>query len=153
MSARPEARAAYRRMQPVDVDAVVAIEVTVYSHPWTTGNFTDSLSAGYECWVQEEAGEMVAYAVMMVAAGEAHLLNLSVAAPHQRRGHGKDFVRFLAGVARQGGAERLYLEVRPSNLAARGLYQRMGFSQIGMRRGYYPAIGGREDALVMELVI
>jgi len=153
MSAQPEAASAYRRMQPLDVDPVVAIEVTVYSHPWTPGNFSDSLAAGYECWVQEDAGGIVAYAVMMVAAGEAHLLNLSVATPRQGRGYGKAFVRFLAGVARKGGADRIYLEVRPSNVAARRLYQRMGFAQIGVRRGYYPATQGREDALVMELTV
>lgn len=133
-----------------DVARVAAIEATVYSHPWTVGNFTDSLEADYDCWALECAGELVGYAVMMVAVGEAHLLNLSVAAPWQGRGLGADFVRFLLARARALGAERLYLEVRPSNAAARALYASAGFTRIGVRRGYYPAADGREDALVME---
>lgn len=150
MSARPEAVLDYRRMRMGDVSRVAEIETTVYTHPWTAGNFSDSLEAGYECWVLERQGELVGYAVMMVAAGEAHLLNLSIAAEHQGQGLGEDFVRFLLKVARQGHASKIYLEVRPSNAAARALYAKTGFTQIGLRRGYYPAASGREDALVME---
>lgn len=153
MSARPDPVLAYRRMGSADIRAVTGIESTVYSHPWTRGNFIDSLEAGYECWVLERRGELVGYAVMMVAAGEAHLLNLSVAATCQGEGLGTDFVRFLMKVAGDEGAERVYLEVRPTNLAARALYARTGFVQIGVRRGYYPASGGREDALVMERIV
>ncbi|MGE5525878.1 MAG: ribosomal protein S18-alanine N-acetyltransferase [Rhodospirillaceae bacterium] len=150
MSARPEAVLDYRRMRMSDVPRVAEIEATVYTHPWTAGNFSDSLEAGYECWVLERQGELVGYAVMMVAAGEAHLLNLSIAAAHQGQGLGEDFVRLLLKIARQGRASKIYLEVRPSNAAARALYAKTGFTQIGLRRGYYPAASGREDALVME---
>jgi ribosomal-protein-alanine N-acetyltransferase len=108
------------------------------------------VEAGYDCWVLEQQGALAGYAVMMVAAGEAHLLNLSVASDHQGQGLGADFVRFLVRVARQGGAARMYLEVRPSNAVARALYAKTGFTQIGVRRAYYPAASGREDAIVME---
>lgn len=150
MSARPEALLDYRRMRAPDVARVAQIEVTLYSHPWTSGNFADSVDAGYECWILERQHELAGYAVMAVAAGEAHLLNLSVASSHQRLGLGADFVRFLLKIARDQGAEKLYLEVRPSNAAARALYEKAGFAQIGIRRDYYPAASGREDAIVME---
>jgi ribosomal-protein-alanine N-acetyltransferase len=150
MSARPEAALEYRRMRADEVARIAAIEATIYSHPWTAGNFADSVEAGYDCWVLEQQGALAGYAVMMVAAGEAHLLNLSVASDHQGQGLGADFVRFLVRVARQGGAARMYLEVRPSNAVARALYAKTGFTQIGVRRAYYPAASGREDAIVME---
>lgn len=150
MSARPEAVLEYRRMRADDVARVAAIERAIYTHPWTAGNFTDSIDAGYECWVLEQGGAVVGYAGMMAAAGEAHLLNLSIAAEQQGRGLGADFVRFLVKAAREARAAKIYLEVRPSNAPARALYARMGFTQIGVRRGYYPAVSGREDAIVME---
>jgi [ribosomal protein S18]-alanine N-acetyltransferase len=153
MSARPEAVLDYRRMRAGDVARVADIERTIYSHPWTVGNFSDSVDAGYECWVLERDGELVGYAVMMVAAGEAHLLNLSVAAAHQGRGLGADFVRLLLKIARREGAAKVYLEVRPSNAGARALYAKTGFTAIGLRRDYYPAASGREDAIVMERLI
>ena len=153
MSARLEAELTYRRMAVGDLDRVVDIEVTIYSHPWTRGNFADSIAAGYQCWVSEYADEIVGYGVLMVAADEAHLLNVSIAAPRQRQGLGADLLRFLFKVARQGGARKIFLEVRPSNIGARALYARTGFTQIGLRRGYYPAADGHEDAIVMERML
>jgi len=153
MSARPEAVLEYRRMRTGHVARVAEIENTIYTHPWTPGNFYDSVDAGYECWVLERERNVIGYAVMMVAAGEAHLLNLSIASEHQRRGLGEDFVRFLLKAARDGGADKIYLEVRPSNAAARALYAKAGFTQIGVRRDYYPARPGREDAIVMERAV
>jgi [ribosomal protein S18]-alanine N-acetyltransferase len=150
MSARPETMLDYRPMRTADVPSVAVIESTIYTHPWTAGNFRDSLDAGYECWILERRGEVAGYAVMMVGAGEGHLLNFSIAAVHQGQGLGADFVRFLLELARGAGVERVYLEVRPSNAVARALYAKMGFTQIGVRRGYYPAVSGREDAIVME---
>jgi ribosomal-protein-alanine N-acetyltransferase len=88
-----------------------------------------------------------------VAAGEAHLLNLSIAAAHQGRRLGTDFVRLLLKIARREGAAKVYLEVRPSNAGARALYAKTGFAAIGLRRDYYPAASGREDAIVMERLI
>lgn len=139
-----------RLMTGADLAAVEAIERAVYTHPWTRGNFADSLAAGYQCWVMARDGEVAGYAVTMVAADEAHLLNLSIAAPLQRRGLGGELLEFTLQLARDCGARTVYLEVRESNSAARTLYARHGFAEIGIRRGYYPAHAGREDAVTME---
>jgi ribosomal-protein-alanine N-acetyltransferase len=138
-------------MSEADLAEVVAIEQAIYSHPWTTGNFADSLRAGYDCRTWRMAGELIGYFVLMSAAGEAHLLNLSVAASHQRRGHGAALLREAARIARSRGARAVFLEVRPSNQAAHRLYTRFGFRKVGLRREYYPADAGREDALVLSL--
>jgi ribosomal-protein-alanine N-acetyltransferase len=141
----------YRRMTADDLDTVVAIENEIYPHPWTRGNFSDSLIAGYHCWIMELGGEIVGYSVVMIAAGEAHLLNMSIAAEWQRRGLGRELLKFLLKLARDFHAHKIYLEVRPSNIAGRRLYASAGFSEIATRRGYYPATRGREDAVIMEL--
>jgi ribosomal-protein-alanine N-acetyltransferase len=140
----------YRPMTVNDLDAVMAIEKVVYPHPWTRGNFSDSLHSGYHCWIMEAGGEIIGYTVVMIAAGEAHLLNLSIAAQWQRHGHGRELLEFLLGIARDCGAVKIFLEVRPTNTAGLGLYAGAGFSEIAIRRGYYPGHDGREDAIVME---
>jgi [ribosomal protein S18]-alanine N-acetyltransferase len=137
-------------MTSSDLDAVAAIEATAYPYPWTRGNFGDSLEAGYHCWVVECAGVTSGYTVVMVAAGEAHLLNLTIDAPMQKRGVGRELLNFVLKLARDYGAQRMFLEVRPSNTAARALYAAAGFFEIALRRDYYPAGGGREDAIVLE---
>lgn len=145
--------AVFRRMSADDLSAVVAIEQRIYTHPWTQGNFSDSLNAGYECWMMESEGELVAYAVVMTAAGEAHLLNISVQADRQGQGLGTAMLHFLFKLARDYRAGMMFLEVRASNTGARALYVREGFSEIGVRKGYYPAgVPGqswREDAITM----
>ena len=136
------------RMREAELDEVVALENSVYSHPWTRGNFSDSLRAGYECWTWRTERELVGYLVLTAAAGEAHLLNLSVAVARQREGHGSTLLREALQLARLRGARELFLEVRPSNLAAQALYANSGFRRIAVRHDYYPGRGGREDALV-----
>jgi ribosomal-protein-alanine N-acetyltransferase len=150
MSAQLEAVPAYRRMISADLDAVMAIEREIYPHPWTRGNFADALNAGYHCWALECAGFLAGYGVVTAVAGESHLLNLSIAAPWQRCGLGRELLRFLMGIAHDYGARRLLLEVRPSNARAIAIYEKAGFRRIGVRRGYYPGHEGREDAVVME---
>jgi ribosomal-protein-alanine N-acetyltransferase len=143
-----------RRIQPLveaDLAAVLAIERELYEFPWTDANFGDSLKAGYSCWSYVEEGRFIGYAVIMLAAGEAHLLNLSIAAAAQRRGHGSRLLAHVVRAAQEYGARVLFLEVRPSNVPAQRLYAAHGFHQIGVRRGYYPAQDGREDALVLSL--
>ena len=151
MSAQLDALPRYRRMTAFDLDAVAAIEQAEYPHPWTRGNFSDSLEAGYHCWVAECGGVLAGYAAIMVAAGEAHLLNLTVSAPWQRQGIGRAFLAFALKLARDYGAQKMFLEVRPTNSAARALYTSAGFSEVAVRRDYYPAGPGREDAVVLGL--
>jgi len=138
-------------MREQDLAEVMAIEAAIYTHPWSRGNFADSLVAGYECRTWRLDGDLLGYFVLMVAAGEAHLLNLSIAPAHQRRGHGTTLLREASVIARARGARAIFLEVRPSNRGAQALYTRFGFRKIGTRRGYYPAHAGREDALVLTL--
>jgi len=140
-------------MREPDLPQVLAIENAIYTHPWTQGNFADSLHAGYDCRTWRVDGELVGYFVLMAAAGEAHLLNLSIAASHQRKGHGEALLREAVSLARLRGAKNMFLEVRPSNRGAQALYTRFGFRKIAVRRGYYPAHSGREDALVLSLAL
>jgi [ribosomal protein S18]-alanine N-acetyltransferase len=143
--------AAFRPMRVEDLATILLIEQAIYSHPWTLGNFRDSLYAGYSCWVMEYGGDLVGYGVLMVGVDEAHLLNLSVAANQQRRGLGRTLLYHFVDIARGCQAERLLLEVRPSNRAARALYDGAGFRELYVRRDYYPSRTGREDAILMGL--
>lgn len=136
-------------MNARDLNEIVAIEDTVYPFPWTRGNFTDSLTAGYSTWVCRVGGELVGYAVVMMAVDEAHLLNISVDKRRQGMGFGARLLRHAMGVARALGARSLLLEVRPSNERALELYRHFGFVRIGVRKAYYPAHEGREDAMVL----
>lgn len=140
-------------MTESDLAEVCAVENAIYSHPWTRGNFADSLRAGYECWTWRSDGMLAGYFVLLVAAGEAHLLNLSIAAEWQRKGYGSALLREAMRIGRTAGARNLFLEVRPSNAAAKALYERFGFRQVSRRRDYYPAQVGREDALVLTLAL
>jgi len=144
----------YAPMTAIDLDDVVAVEQDIYPFPWTRGNFADSLNAGYSGWVLRSAdGSLQAYGIVMIAPDEAHLLNLSVARGFQRCGLGWRTLEWMAAAAREHGARTLLLEVRPSNPAALRLYERYGFQRIGVRRGYYPAHDGREDAIVMRIAL
>lgn len=138
-----------RDMSRADVDAVLSIERQVNSHPWTRGNFNDSLANGHICKVYEDAKGMVGYAVLMPVLDEVHLLDISIASAYQRTGLGGKLLSDMLALARELKFERVILEVRRSNLAANALYRKAGFSEIGLRRGYYPADIGREDAIVM----
>ena len=140
-------------MRDADLAEVLAVENAIYSHPWTRGNFADSLRAGYQCWTWRLGNELIGYFILLVAAGEGHLLNLSVAAARQRSGHGSALLMEAMRMARARGAQHLFLEVRPSNLGAKALYRRFGFRQVSVRPGYYPAHAGREDALVLTLAL
>lgn len=153
MSARPESSLVFRPLCAPDLNILMAIEPTLYSHPWTYGNFADSLAAGHSCWVCEREGTMLGYGVLMLALDEAHLLNISVAGPFQGRGYGRALLYHLIAVARNHGARTMFLEVRPSNHVAIGLYEGAGFNEFSVRKGYYPAHGGREDAVLMGLTL
>ncbi|MBL8520884.1 MAG: ribosomal protein S18-alanine N-acetyltransferase [Betaproteobacteria bacterium] len=138
-------------MREEDLADVAAIEATVYAFPWTLGNFRDSLAAGYQCSTAWIGRELVAYAVVMLALDEAHLLNVAVAAHWQGHGIGRRYMHHLIESARRQKLDMLFLEVRPSNAIGRHLYATLGFKQLGVRRDYYPAVTGREDALFLGL--
>lgn len=153
MSALLRPEVSYRRMRAADLAVVAGLEKSLYAFPWSLGNFRDSVEAGYDCWVACHGGQVIGYAILMVALDEAHLLNIAVAAPWQNRGIGRAFLHFMLGVARQAKCQIVYLEVRPSNLAARHLYRDAGFQQIAIRPSYYPAAAGREDALFLGITL
>jgi ribosomal-protein-alanine N-acetyltransferase len=138
-----------RTMRESDVPTVLAIDKSAYEFPWTEGIFRDCLRVGYHCRVLEQFYAIQAYGVMSVAADEAHLLNLCVRPQAQRQGFGRKMLSHLVDLACRAGADTLLLEVRVSNQPAIALYMAMGFSEIGQRKRYYPARGGREDALIL----
>ena len=151
LSTLPAPELSFLAMREQDLDTVAAIEADVYVFPWTIGNFRDSLLSGYDCWGCWTDDELIGYAVVMTALDEAHLLNFAVASRWQRRGVGAAFLQFLIDCERGDKRDMLYLEVRPSNADGLRLYARFGFKQLGLRRDYYPAMIGREDALFLGL--
>lgn len=142
-------------MQTADVEQVMAIENSVYPHPWTRGNFMDSLASGYEAWVAREPDfRLAGYFLAMPVVDELHLLNISVRADLQGQGLGLMLLDRVVGLARDQGMLSILLEVRPSNRRALAVYERYGFVRIGLRKAYYPAAGQtREDAIVMRLCL
>jgi ribosomal-protein-alanine N-acetyltransferase len=138
-------------MRPEDLDAVVAAEARAHPFPWTRGHFADSLAAGHGSWLCRADDRLLGYAVLLPGVEEMEILNITVLPEYQRRGFGGRLLAHLLDVARGHRAARMLLEVRPGNAAALALYRRCGFAEIGRRRGYYPAEGGREDAIVMAL--
>ncbi|MCB1790206.1 MAG: ribosomal protein S18-alanine N-acetyltransferase [Gammaproteobacteria bacterium] len=137
-----------RPMSLDDLGKVVAVEHSAYSHPWSEGILRDCLRVGYSCWVCLLDGEIVGHAVMSLAVGESHLLNICVGPSWQGRGLGRRMLRRMFRVASEHNADTMFLEVRESNRSARALYEGEGFVEIGQRREYYPAERGREDAIV-----
>ena len=149
-----------RPMSIDDLDAIMRIEPTLYSHPWTRGNFSDSLNSGYSAWVLYDVNkqnDIIGYALMMIVIDEAHLLNISVAKTYQKQGFGKLLLNHIMDKARSYGAANMFLEVRVSNASAISLYEAIGFNEMAIRRAYYPTSSpeknGREDALLMGFAL
>jgi ribosomal-protein-alanine N-acetyltransferase len=142
----------YVPMRTADVDEVWALEQSVFAHPWSRANFVDSLASGYDGRLLRDArGALVGYYLLMYAVDEAHLLDVAVAAGRQGQGLGRYLLDKAAARAREQGMESILLEVRPSNERALQVYKKYGYSEIGRRKGYYPAHEGqREDAIVMR---
>ena len=139
----------FRRMQESDLDVVLAVEFAAFSHPWTRGIFLDCIRSGHECWLAFSGQQQVGHGVLSAAAGESHLLNITIKPESQGNGYGLALLDHLMQQAKARDAEVTFLEVRESNQSAARLYERYGFNEIGRRKNYYPAVGGREDALVM----
>ena len=140
-----------RRMTEADVDAVMIIERHVYPFPWTDGIFRDCLRVGYGCWIIDRDAENHGYCVMMVGGGDAHVLNLCVKPESRGQGLGRIMLVHMMDKARRLAVQTLLLEVRPSNRPAIQLYHSVGFNEIGVRKDYYPAHNGHEDALILAL--
>lgn len=138
-----------RPMTGHDLIAVMEVESAAYEFSWTLPIFRDCLRVGCHCYVYETPQGIIGHGIMTVAVGECHLLNICVHPDHQRRGLGEGMVLFLLDVARQMKAHMALLEVRASNVAAYRLYTKMGFDEVGLRKSYYPARGGREDAIIL----
>jgi ribosomal-protein-alanine N-acetyltransferase len=149
----PQRLVRFRAMTPFDVAGVAAVERSSYPFPWSEGIFRDCLRVGYLCRVAECDGEIVAYGIVAMGAGEAHILNLCVNEAMRGRGIGRQMLKLLVERSAEAGMQDVFLEVRPSNLHAIALYQSVGFIEVGRRRGYYQAVEGREDALVLKLSI
>ncbi|MBA3773766.1 MAG: ribosomal protein S18-alanine N-acetyltransferase [Ramlibacter sp.] len=144
--------AGFEPLTEARLDDVLVVEQAAYSQPWTRGNFTDSLQAGYQAQVLHADGTVLGYFVAMKGVDEVHLLNLTVAPAHQRQGWGRLMLDALALWARGQGAQWLWLEVRASNVRAQHIYESHGYRHVGERKSYYPAAQGRrEDAVVMSL--
>lgn len=140
-------------MLETDIDAVLDVEYSAYSHPWTRGIFLDCVKSGYECWMLFRGAQQVGHAVLTAAAGESHLLNLTIKPESQGNGFGRYLLQHMLVRAQQRQADVCFLEVRASNTAAIALYDQIGFNEIGRRKNYYPMAGGSEDALVMAFTL
>ena len=141
----------FREMREADLSAVLENELRAYTYPWTLGNFRDCLAERKDCRVAELEGQIIGHGVTSVGAGEAHILNVCISRDRQGHGFGRALLAHLLDRARLLGAELVFLEVRVSNRVAVELYESAGFNAIGLRRNYYPAAFGHEDAQVMAL--
>ncbi len=140
-----------RLMHHDDLAMVSDIERRSYDFPWSHGVFRDCLLAGYQCIVMDRDARVAGYAILSIAAGEAHILNLCVDPTHRAHGYGEQLLNEILGRARIAEVEEIFLEVRPSNETAMALYKKKGFHQIAHRPKYYQAQRGREDAAVLSM--
>ena len=141
----------FRPMRMDDLDAIMVIEPQIYLYPWTRGNFRDSLNSGYSAWVLMHNKEIIGYSLMMMVLDEAHLLNLSIAKTYQKQCLGHSLLEYMVDIAKKNQMANMFLEVRQSNISAIALYENMGFNEMAIRRNYYLAASGREDAILMGL--
>jgi len=139
-----------RPLTSLDIPPVLEIEKQVYDFPWSQQIFKDCLFAGYSNWGLIKDKQLIGYALLSIAVEEAHILNICISPSLQKMGYATKFVKELFNIAREKQAANIFLEVRPTNEAAVKLYGRLGFKEIGRRKGYYQAKEGREDALVLS---
>jgi len=143
----------FRPMTMPDVALVAAVERSSYPFPWSEGVFRDCVRVGYLCRVVERYGEIVGYGIMSFGAGEAHVLNICIRNDLRGLGVGRGLMDYLLDRARDEYMQDVFLEVRPSNTVAIRLYESIGFERVGLRKNYYQASGGREDALIYKLAL
>lgn len=140
-----------RKMKTTDLAAVLALEEKIYEYPWTQEIFDDCLIVGYHCWVCEDKDRIFGYAIMSIAVDEAHIMNLCVTPAIQGQGWGNKMLQIMIDTAKNKLADTLLLEVRVSNKIALELYQKNGFNELGIRKGYYPSKKDREDAIILAM--
>lgn len=138
-----------RTMSFVDLKQVLIVEHKAYPHPWTLGIFRDCLRIGYNAWVMTLDNDIIGYGIVMLSPGEAHILNICIDPDYQRNGLGRYLLRHLIKKSQQTDVDMVLLEVRRSNAGAQQLYLSEGFHELGVRKGYYPAQNGREDAIIL----
>jgi len=143
----------FREMQIDDLDAVIQIETVNFPFPWTAGNFKDSINSGHICLVLEIDQTLIGYTILMMVLDEAHLLNISVSSAWKGKGWGRYLLNHTMQISREQGGLNMFLEVRPSNVSAITLYESIGFNEMGVRPGYYPAHNGRENAVLMGVAL
>ena len=143
----------FREMHASDLDAVMQIEIVNFPFPWTAGNFKDSINSGHICLLLEIDETVIGYAILMMVLDEAHLLNISVSSAWKGKGWGRHLLNHMMQIGREKGGLNMFLEVRPSNVSAITLYESIGFNEMGMRPGYYPAHNGRENAVLMGVAL
>jgi ribosomal-protein-alanine N-acetyltransferase len=143
----------FREMHASDLDAVMQIEIVNFPFPWTAGNFKDSINSGHICLLLEIDEAVIGYAILMMVLDEAHLLNISVSSAWKGKGWGRHLLNHMMQIGREKGGLNMFLEVRPSNVSAITLYESIGFNEMGMRPGYYPAHNGRENAVLMGVAL
>ena len=138
-----------RTMSYLDLKQVIKVEKKAYPHPWTLGIFRDCLRVGHNAWVMTLDGEIIGYGIVMLSPGEAHILNLCIDPDYQGKGLGRHLLRHLVKKSNQTDIDMVLLEVRRSNQGAQQLYLSEGFHELGVRKAYYPAVEGREDAIIL----
>lgn len=138
-----------RTMNYSDLKQVIAVEKKAYPHPWTQGIFRDCLRIGYNAWVMTLDMKVIGYGIVMLSPGEAHILNICIHPQYQGKGLGRYLLRHLINKSNQTDIDMVLLEVRRSNAGAQLLYQSEGFHELGVRKAYYPAENGREDAIIL----
>ena len=150
----PQPQLRWSALQIDQLDALLAVENQCYSHPWTRGNFIDSMAMGYAIQLLWIDSQLVGYFVAMQGVDEVHLLNITVNPHHQHQGWAKVLLEQLKSWAASVRAGTIWLEVRKGNARAQQIYLRFGFEAVGLRKGYYPVSHlEREDAMVMRYLL
>ena len=142
-----------RTMKYADLKRVISVEKKAYPHPWTIGIFRDCLRVGYHAWVMTLDNDIIGYGIVMLSPGEAHILNICISPDYQKKGLGRHLLRYMLKKMNQTEVDMALLEVRRSNEYAQELYKSEGFHELGVRKGYYPADKGREDAIILAKYI
>lgn len=140
-------------LAPEDQTLALAIEQRCHAFPWSAATFAGNQGERYLNYRIDADGKMAGFAITQIVLDEASLFNIAVDPDFQRRGYARQLLEHLIDELAARGVLTLWLEVRESNLPAIALYEQLGFNQVSRRPRYYPTATGREDALLMALVL